>query len=140
MVQYVQEGSRRGSILHMPGDNRQQLRERMAVLTGIRAKQWAGVGRNLPDPNPQEATVEMLGLLGLLIDDWNAELHVAHERLTEETGKLAAATEKLDVSTQRLDSRTAALSGATKVLIIATAVLVVATVALAVTTALAHLH
>jgi len=62
----------------------------------------------------------MLGLIGILVYDWNAELQVAHD-------KLASTTSSLDVSTKGLDTATRALSTSTRVLIGATLLLFGAT-------------
>jgi len=105
----------------MPGDNRKKLLDRMRELAGMRVKEWQQFGGgNPPQPSTQEATLETLSLIGLLTDDWNADIHVAHQMFTEETEKLAVATQKLDESTRRLDRVTRVLIGATTVLALGT--------------------
>jgi hypothetical protein len=125
----------------MSSENRKALLEQILHLAGTRERQWRGFGqefRGLPDPTPEQATVEVLGRVALLTDDWNGDLEVAHKKLSEQTAKLTESTETLDVSPARLDRRTSNLTTATWLLIGATAVLIGATLFLAFTKFMGH--
>jgi AcrR family transcriptional regulator len=110
----------------MPSENRKALLEEILRLAGTRKRQWSALGqdlRALPEPSPEQAAAEILACFARLTDDWNADLEVAHKRLSDETARLTESTRKLDVSTERLDRRTWHLILATYLLILATAFL-----------------
>jgi hypothetical protein len=106
----------------MPSDNRQKLLSRIRALATIPADQWKATTGSVSAPSPtvHDATLETLALIGELTDDWNAEIHDAHEVLAQETEKLTVATKNLDASTSRLGTVTWVLIAATTVLAMAT--------------------
>ena len=116
----------------MPKDQRHKLLAQMHELAGARRRYKAEFDRNL-DATPEQATVETLELIGLLLDDWNADLEISHQELSERTARLAGATDQLDRSTANLETSTDRLDRRTRNLTIATWVLIIATLFLALT-------